>query len=87
MNGGLKITLARPELNFRLQILKFWSRLQMPRIFGRSVGYIVINFHHFPCVFYIVAWACISFFRELSFFNFCTLFTIQKSYQKQINYC
>ena len=37
-----------PELNFRSRILKFRLRLQKPRSFEASVGYIVINFHHFP---------------------------------------
>merc|ERR1712001_324134 len=37
-----------PELNFRSRILKLQLRLQKPRSFEASVGYIVINFHHFP---------------------------------------
>ena len=69
-------------LNFRSRILKFRLRLQKPRSFEASVGYIVINFLHFPCDFYIVAWARISFFRELSFFDFLHSFYCTKSCQK-----
>ena len=35
-------------MNFQSRILKFRLRLQNPRSFEASVGYIVINFNHFP---------------------------------------
>ena len=53
------------ELNFRSRILKFWSRLQMPRSFSRLVGYIIINHHfhqnvphHFPQQDFLHFWQC-----------------------------
>ena len=60
----------RAELNFRSRILKFRLRLQKPRSFEASVGYIVIIFIIFLIIFIIIFLIILTIFFNNIFSSF-----------------
>ena len=65
------------ELNFRSRILKFRFRLQKPRSFEASVGYIVIIFIIFIIMFLII----LTIFLNNIFSSFLAAILLQKEYK------
>ena len=71
-----------PELNFRSRILKFRFRLQKPRSFEASVGYIVIIFIIFLIIFIIMFLIIPTIFFNNIFSSFLAAFLYSKKSTK-----
>ena len=72
-----------PELNFRSRILKFRLRLQKPRSFEASVGYIVIIFIIFLIIFIIMFLIIPTIFFNNIFSSFLAAFLYSKKNAKK----
>ena len=70
---------------FRLRILKFRSRLQMPRIFGQSVGYIVLFFLDETWIFkmYLITWTNFAFLLSSICFSNASKYVLASECQLQ----
>ena len=80
LNKKSKKHKSSPELNFRSRILKFRLRLQKPRSFEASIGYILIIFIIFIIMFLIIL--TIFFNNTFSAFLLWQLFCTVKRMQK-----